>query len=328
MKELVERGKILELRTGSHLYGLNTPASDEDYSGIFLTPLEYHIGLHKLEQIELGVESKLDSGKNSSEAVDRTFYELKRFALLAAGNNPNIIELLFANEENIIYINEAGRKLLNNRKIFLSQKLIDKFIGFANAQKHKLYVKRENLEKLYAARDFIKNMIVKYQMDKILLPALKNEEGFGERFILRDRKADVYRIGEYNINANMTLKNALEFIEKIIKNSSNRQELIKKSGYDTKYASHLVRLLYEAVEIISTGDLVFPLKERDLLMEIKTGKVEFSKVIDIVEKLEIKLGEFKIFPERIVIPPEPDMAAIEKLVVEIYKNFFKGELPE
>lgn len=326
MEKLVNNGKILEIKTGSHLYGLSTPSSDKDYTGIFLAPWKYHIGLHKLEQVDLGIESKLENGKNSFKAVDRTFYELKRFAALAAGSNPNIIELLFVDEDNIIYINEYGRKLLDNRYLFLSQKLIEKFSGFANSQKHKLYVKKENLEKLYSARDFIKNMIDKYKSDKILLPEMKKEENFEKNFIQRDIKGDVYRIGEYNINSNLTLKNACELIERIIKESSNRQELIKQSGYDTKYASHLVRLLLEAIEMITTGNLVYPLQERELIMKIKMGEMKFEKVIELVEELEIKLKRFEDTPELITIPKNIDMEAIEKLVIEIYKDFLlKGE---
>lgn len=35
MKELVEKGKILEIKSGSHLYGLSTEKSDEDFCRYF-----------------------------------------------------------------------------------------------------------------------------------------------------------------------------------------------------------------------------------------------------------------------------------------------------
>lgn len=50
-REIAEKNKILEIRSGSHLYGLNTENSDEDYIGIFLAPVEYHLGLQKVEQM-------------------------------------------------------------------------------------------------------------------------------------------------------------------------------------------------------------------------------------------------------------------------------------
>ena len=56
------------------------------------------------------------------------------------------------------------------------------------------------------------------------------------------------------------------------------------------------------------------------------GEMKFEKVIELVEELEIKLKRFEDTPELIVIPKNIDMEAIEKLVIEIYKDFLlKGE---
>lgn len=92
--EIAEKNKILEIKSGSHLYGLNTENSDEDYIGIFLAPIEYHLGLQKVEQVDLSIKDKLESGRNSKDAVDKTFYELKRFIKLALDNNPNIRSII------------------------------------------------------------------------------------------------------------------------------------------------------------------------------------------------------------------------------------------
>lgn len=132
--EIAEKNKILEIRSGSHLYGLNTENSDEDYIGIFLAPIEYHLGLQKVEQVDLSIKDKLKSGRNSKDAIDKTFYELKRFVKLAIDNNSNILEVLFVDEKNIIYINEYGSKTRifkqeNDKNIFgirkFSKKKVD-----------------------------------------------------------------------------------------------------------------------------------------------------------------------------------------------------------
>lgn len=49
-REIAKKNKILEIRSGSHLYSLNTENSDEDYISIFLAPVK---GLQKVEQIDL-----------------------------------------------------------------------------------------------------------------------------------------------------------------------------------------------------------------------------------------------------------------------------------
>ena len=72
--------KILKIRTGSHLYGTNTPESDEDFSGIFIDSEDYYFGIKKRENDELdfSVESKDERGKNTSEAEDYKLYEIKK----------------------------------------------------------------------------------------------------------------------------------------------------------------------------------------------------------------------------------------------------------
>ena len=54
--------------------------------------------------------------------------------------------------------------------------------------------------------------------------------------------------------------------------------------------------------------------------------MKFEEVIELVEELEKKLKSFESTPELIVIPEKADIEAIEKFVIEIYKDFLlKGE---
>lgn len=40
----MEQGTVLLVRHGSHAYGTNTPASDEDFKGVAIPPKEYFLG--------------------------------------------------------------------------------------------------------------------------------------------------------------------------------------------------------------------------------------------------------------------------------------------
>ena len=62
LKYEAESNRILEIRSGSHLYGTNTPESDEDFVGIFMPPKEYVYGLKSVEEVDLGVISKRADG--------------------------------------------------------------------------------------------------------------------------------------------------------------------------------------------------------------------------------------------------------------------------
>jgi predicted nucleotidyltransferase len=126
---------LLEVRSGSYLYGTNTPESDVDYQGVFLPPEEYILGLDRVEILDCSIISKNEKGTNNKDAIDRKFYEIRRFVELVLKGNPNIIELSFVNEENIIQITEFGKELLNTIPLLLGRKFINSFMGFILSEK-------------------------------------------------------------------------------------------------------------------------------------------------------------------------------------------------
>lgn len=65
----------------------------------------------------------------------------------------------------------------------------------------------------------------------------------------------------------------------------SRPELIAAHGYDTKYASHALRLGRQGVELLTTGTLSLPMREQDLTPSLavkrgEVGKVEALAMID------------------------------------------------
>jgi predicted nucleotidyltransferase len=90
-EEFINKHKVLECEIGSFVYGTNVETSDHDYCGIIVLPKEYYLGLDKLDEIDLSIVSKLESGKNDSDAVDRKFYNINKYISLAMDNNPNLL---------------------------------------------------------------------------------------------------------------------------------------------------------------------------------------------------------------------------------------------
>lgn len=111
-------------------------------------------------------------------------------------------------------------------------------------------------------------------------------------------------------------------VNEIIKNSSNRQELIKEYGYDTKFAYHLVRMLLELYELITTNNLVFPLKDKDMLMNIKLGKVDIDTLFSIISDIEMSINSI-IDSKENLLKEKPNYDIIEKELISIYKDFLK-----
>lgn len=53
--------------------------------------------------------------------------------------------------------------------------------------------------------------------------------------------------------------------------NTGRTDLIKKYGYDSKLASHNIRLYLECIQLLKEGKIAFPLPEREMLIQVKTG---------------------------------------------------------
>lgn len=114
---------------GSRAYGTNTVSSDEDFKGVCIPPKEYYIGGKRFEQAEL-------------HDPDAVIYEFRKFISLAAACNPNIIEVLFVDPKDIIYIDSIGEELLANRESFLSKRIRYTFSGYAVSQLKRIRLHR------------------------------------------------------------------------------------------------------------------------------------------------------------------------------------------
>ena len=110
-------------KAGSQAYGLETPESDVDVRGICVPPREYYLGF--LQNFEQAIWSEPD---------DTTIFGINKFFKLAADANPNVIELLFVDEEDVIESNEMGEVLRHYRDSFLSKKAKFTFSGYAHSQ--------------------------------------------------------------------------------------------------------------------------------------------------------------------------------------------------
>ena len=99
-----------------------------------------------------------------------------------------------------------------------------------------------------------------------------------------------------------------------------RKKLVKEHGYDTKNASHLIRLLRMGHEFLDTGKMtVFRTEDRDELIAIKRGEWTFEQVIGEADNMFNALdGVTKTSP----LPDEIDLRKVNTLMVSILENYF------
>ncbi len=338
---------IFKAVCGSRLYGTNTSESDYDIRGVFIPSTDYIFGLKKVEQLE--------DNKNGN---DNVCYEIRKFVKLAADCNPNIIELLFINPDNVncLKFTDIWSEIYNNSHLFVSKKARWTFYGYVNSQLKRIEHHRNWLlnppTKKPVRSDFglpdkelissgqIKcfNLILSEYLKKILNP-FKNQIEELEKYY--DMPKVVQNIDDKYLHAISTVIDASDnFIEAVYKEKAYnsalkywnqyinwqknrnpiRAELEKKYGYDCKHASNLVRLVYEAEELLMNGYITFPRPEADLLVDIRNGLWSYNELIDFSEKIYEK---FNILYEKSPLPHKPNFEKINKMLLSILFNKIK-----
>lgn len=107
--------EIFNAILGSHAYGTNTSTSDMDYRGIFVNSMEENTPFFYKSHFT-------DNTKKDSMS-----YEIGNFLKMYLNGNPNIIELLWVDEGNILYADENYELLRKNRVELLTTKVAHSF---------------------------------------------------------------------------------------------------------------------------------------------------------------------------------------------------------
>lgn len=308
---------------GSYSYGTNIETSDIDLRGITLNQKSDLIGLTQFEQYV-------------DENTDSVIYTFNKIITLLLNCNPNTIELLGLNQEHYLYLNDIGQMLLDNRKLFLSKRAINSFGGYADAQLRRL----QNA----LARDSFPQS----EKEKHIFNSVKNamydfnnhyksfESGSMEIFI--DKAVNPELETEIFVNANMkhyplrdysgmwnTMANVVRDYEKIGKRNKKKDDL-----HLNKHAMHLIRLFMMALDILEKGEIVtYRSAEHDLLMDIRFGKYQkvdgtfHESFYELLADYEKKLH---YAAEKTDLPDEPDMKAVQDLVMTINERVIRDEI--
>ncbi len=96
---------------------------DKDIMGIFIGELTHYLGFPNRDVYE----------KMYNE-WDVVCYELRKIIGLLLKSNPNVLSLLWLPKDLIIFENEIGRELRENKEIFVSKNIYHSFTGYAYGQ--------------------------------------------------------------------------------------------------------------------------------------------------------------------------------------------------
>lgn len=218
----LEESTILVAPVGSYAYGTNIETSDRDYKGICIPPISYYLGLNSFNEYNK-VGGK--NFKNTSEDIDVIITHISKFVKDAMNGVPNNIEMLFIEPEKYLKITPIGQELIDNRHLFLTKQIKNKFGGFAYSQIQKL--KHTNRKELIGEHGYdTKNLM--HSM-RLLLGAIQILETHDfttyspHREFLKD-----CRLGKYSF------KEAVEMVESYdsqLQTALEKSTLPKKPNY-------------------------------------------------------------------------------------------------
>ena len=97
-----------------------------------------------------------------------------------------------------------------------------------------------------------------------------------------------------------------------------------EGGVDWKALSHAVRVGQEAVELLGTGRIVFPLAGAGHLLDIKLGRLPYDAVAADIERL---FTAVEAAAAASTLPDQPDAAAAESLVLRAYRRQVVQDAP-
>ena len=132
---------------GSHAYGMSNEDSDYDIYGFAIPPKDYIFPNNLIKGFDPEIEFEqyqqhhiIDEDKDKE--YDVTVYNIVNYFKLLMGNNPNIIDSIFTPQNCVVYINQIGNLVRENRKLFLNKKSWFTFKGYAYSQYDKIMNKK------------------------------------------------------------------------------------------------------------------------------------------------------------------------------------------
>lgn len=308
---------------GSYSYGTNNENSDIDVRGVTLNRKSDLIGMTEFEQYV-------------DDTTDTTIYSFRKMVNLLLSCNPNTIELLGLNPEHYLYLSDIGQELLDNKRLFLSQRAIQSFGGYADAQLRRLqnalardaYPQSEKEEHIFNS---VKNAMYDFKRRyesfeegavKLYIDKAKNKDFDTEIFM--DIQLNHYPLRDYK-SMWVEMNNIVKDYDKLGKRNKKKDD-----NHLNKHAMHLVRLFMMAIDILEKGEInTYRKEEQDLLVNIRNGEYQkedgtfCQEFYDLVSEYEKKLD---YAAKHTILPEEPDMKRVEEFVMAVNERVVRDEI--
>lgn len=319
---------ICLMEFGSHLYGTNNKDSDRDYKGVFIP---------SPEQIILGTipksyhySSGQDDSKNDSQDVDIEIYSLNYFLKLAVEGQTVAIDML----HNRLGYNDASMNPnfciwadLHYKRSKFHTKNLSAFVSYARKQAAKYGIKGSRLSDCKKVIDFLREEGNQVYTIWALWDRLPSGEHIHK---LPPNPADksqqeIYQVVGKKFPIKTPIDCVISTLERYYTNYGARAQLAAENkGIDWKAVSHALRAAHQVKEILTTGDLIFPLKTAPILRAVKEGKLSYLAVV--APALECLMDELERLSESSELPDKVDRKYWDRWLIETITHCYGWEI--
>lgn len=338
-QQLMQDNLLVKHYAGSKSYGTSLPTSDTDFRGIFVAdPVNIRTPFFTVKEVD-----------DTSEE-DTKFYELAQFMKLCLECNPNVIETLWVDEQDIVATSDSYKLLRENAPKLLSSKIAFTTSGYALSQLkrikgHNKWINNpqpieppEQIDYVSLVhnftgaktfkvnlRDYVENhRLVPFSGDTYGLFPMKGYSPFNLKTgnLNSDYEGDSHDLGtplmiiKYNRAVYESAKETWSNYWTWKKNrNETRSELEEQFGYDTKHAMHLVRLLRMGVEALTEGVIKVRRPDAAELLEIRAGAWNYEDLVAYAEMMDQKVIK-ELYPKT-HLPKKPDLHFAAELLMAV-----------
>lgn len=288
----LQQSLILLGRRGSEAHGTYIPSGDHngtddrDLMGIVIPPKEFYLGMKSWEVAEA-----------IKGPWDVVLYELRKFVGLLCKQNPNVLQLLWLEDEDYLPVRMKNRltglNLIRDRLLFRhGGHAKNSFVGYAHGQ----------LKRMTAFDAPTMQMIadLEARLTDLGVDLARAAEGKWDR----QRSNEINTLCERYVGMRRTYHKAYM--------GAKRWGMVQKVGYDPKNAAHLIRLLHIGYEYLTTGRMnVRRSWDVPMLLEIKRGEWPLDAV-----KAHADEWFQKVYDAESVLPDAIDMDRVNALVAD------------
>ena len=317
---------IVEMRFGSHLYGTATPLSDLDYKGVYV-PHGRDILLQRVKGTISQSRPKAPGEKNSAGDVDRELYSLQRYLELLAEGQTVALDMLFAPDAVILCEPRPEWRQIQANSNRLVTRRAASFVRYCRQQANKYGIKGSRVAAARAALA----MLVSAEADHgptARLSAVEEEvttfASTTEHASLLDVEMPGGRLVRHlevcgrKMAFTSSIKSAREVAHRLVGEYGERAlQAERNEGIDWKALSHAVRVGREALELLRTGRITFPLPYASEILAIKRGERPYEAVGEEIERLLEAVEDAAV---RSALRDEPDRDLIDDLVARAYRT--------